>query len=61
MEVWLDAFESRYPKYEEEACSDKRGMMRLLNWVASTNNLTATNLPLEEGCDLSPTDPVTGK
>ena len=61
MEVWLDAFESRYPEYEEEVCSDKRGMMRLLNWVASTNILTATNLPLEEGCDLSSKDSVTEK
>lgn len=52
--LWEDAFESRYPEYKEEICADKRGITRLLNWIASTNFKTATNEVLEDGCDNSP-------
>lgn len=57
---WTDSFESRYPEYEEEVCSDKRGITRLINWLASTNLIEATNKPLTEGMDKSPIDPTTG-
>ena len=56
VDAWKDAFESRYPKYKKEPCADKRGIIRLLNWVASTNQMTATNELLTNGCDDSPID-----
>ena len=37
MPTWINSFESRYPGYEEEQASDKRGFARLVNWIASTN------------------------
>ena len=37
MENWIAAFESRYPEYETEYASDKRGFARLINWLHSTD------------------------
>ena len=42
MPNWVGAFEARYPEYETQQGSDKRGFARFVNWVASTNQNTAT-------------------
>lgn len=59
MQDWLDSFESRYPKYKEEQCADKRGLVRLINWLASTNLINPTNELLKDGMDQSLLDPNT--
>lgn len=45
---WTSAFESRYPKYAEEAASDKRAFSVLVNWIASTNQALVLNEPTGE-------------
>lgn len=45
--IWTAAFESRFPEHVTERASDKRGFIRFVNWVASTNQATATNATLD--------------
>ena len=40
---WTGAFESRYPEYMTEPATDKRGFLRLINWLRSTDQLAATD------------------
>ena len=35
--LWTAAFESRFPEHVTERASDKRGFMRLVNWINSTD------------------------
>lgn len=42
--LWQEAFESRYPEYDNEAASDKRALAVMVNWLASTNLRTAPAL-----------------
>lgn len=44
---WTGAFESRYPEYYTQPATDKRGYARLINWLNSTNQLDATDDPLD--------------
>ena len=54
MENWIAAFESRYPEYETEYASDKRGFARLINWLHSTDQSYALS---QEQYDLITTNP----
>ena len=44
--AWIAGYESRYPEYYSEGASDKRAFSAFLNWLASTNLMTATNEPI---------------
>lgn len=46
MPNWCECFESRYPVYDTEVMSDKRAWLRVIDWLVSTNQATATNAPL---------------
>ena len=46
MPNWCECFESRYPVYDTEVMTDKRAWLRVINWLVSTNQATATNEPL---------------
>ena len=51
--IWVENFESRYPKYEVQEMSDKRNLKRLINWLHETDciytkNVTSTNDKGEE-------------
>ena len=44
---WCGVYESRYPVYANECCSDKRAFKRLIAWLHSTDQNYATNDPLD--------------
>ena len=47
MSDWTGAFESRYPEYMTQPACDRRGYLRFINWLNSTNQLAATDEPFE--------------
>lgn len=54
--AWRSSFECRYPEPEDQVAADKRGMGRVINWLASTNQNLATNEELPESEWLTVTD-----
>ena len=45
---WCAVFESRYPVYDNECCSDKRAFKRLIHWLHTTDQSRATGRVLGE-------------